>query len=164
MRQAQLRRRVALGAAICVVSLGCGRDPGPASTDVAAVPTPAPVPVAHKPARPSQAVLVAAVDQVDTDASLQALEALLRAGASLDDLRRAIVVAHGRLGAPPMQTELQAALWRLERAMPPGRQLEALLQMAARHRQALRQFGHAPAAANAPTLGTASGAPRAPAP
>lgn len=100
--------------------------------------------------KPTLAALVAAVDQTDTTASLQVLGALLRAGASHDDLRTAILVAHGSLAAPPVETELQAALWRLERSMPPGRRLEALLHMAARHREALRRYGHATKAAAPP--------------
>lgn len=128
---------------------GCGKEPANQPSTTGAKP-PAAAAAKADGVKPTLAALVAAVDQTDTAASLRALGTLLRAGASHDDLRTAILVAHGRLAAPPLETELQAALWRVERAMPPGRRLEALLHMAARHRQALRRYGHAATAAAAP--------------
>lgn len=120
---------------------GCGRETATRKAAPAEKATAAVAPAADP--LPTLADLRAALEIRNGAASLAALERLLAAGASHDLLRDAILAAGAELGAPPMEVEVRAALWRLERKVAPNRRLEALLHLVARHGRALAAYGKA---------------------
>lgn len=138
---------------LLVALLAAGLSTTPACGNKTAPPKPKSTSKATAPAAttadplPTLADLRGALEIRNTSASLAALERLLAAGASLDLLRDAILAASAELAAPPIEVEVRAALWRLERKVAPARRLEALLHLAARHRRTLTAFGKAKAPA-----------------
>ncbi|MEY3013490.1 MAG: hypothetical protein RIT45_2225, partial [Pseudomonadota bacterium] len=145
MHRSSRRRLAATFAALALTGVGCGKS--------APVPKPAapkPDVAAAEPERtplPTAADLRAALERPTDAEALAALETLLARGATHDLLREAVLSAHAALAAPALETEALAALWRVERSLPPSRRLEALLHGVARYRRALAAHGRAVAPA-----------------